>query len=146
MMDNIGPPAPVGGNKGDRNPRIRIEIAPGELIDKLTILDIKRRKITVPEALANIEAEFALLDEARALHVDQSDGLDALTAQLRAINEDLWEIEDAIRMCEAEQRFDAQFVELARSVYQTNDRRAAVKRQINALLGARFREEKSYAG
>jgi hypothetical protein len=82
---------------------------------------------------------------ARDLHVPGSDDLVRLTARLKVINEALWDIEDAIRCCERTQDFGPRFIELARSVYHQNDQRAAVKRQINDLLGARLIEEKSYA-
>lgn len=124
---------------------VSVEIAPGELIDKITILQIKSERISDAAKLKNIRAELAALDGARAALIEESEALTALTADLKAINEALWEIEDAIRDCERAQDFGAEFVRLARAVYQTNDRRADTKRQINDLLGAAFSEEKSYA-
>ena len=124
---------------------IAVEIAPGELIDKITILEIKAERMTDAAKLHNVRFE---LEEMRLYHhrsLPQSAELAALTAQLRAINEELWEIEDDIRQCERSQDFGPHFVDLARSVYRINDRRAAVKRSINVLLGSRLIEEKSYS-
>lgn len=140
-------PVPPPGDRAENQPmRLLVEIAAGELIDKLTILEIKRERIADPEARANIETEYAMLDAVRVRELPASETLEALTAELRAINEKLWQIEDDIRLCESDGLFDADFVALARSVYRTNDRRAEVKRQINDLLGSRLFEEKSYAG
>jgi hypothetical protein len=123
---------------------IRIEVAPGELIDKLTILEIKRERIVEPAKLANVEVEFATLQSAYEAAVPDSDALLALRAQLRDVNARLWDIEDEIRDCEREQDFGPTFVALARAVYRTNDRRSEIKREINALLGSSLIEEKSY--
>lgn len=123
---------------------IVIEVAPGELIDKLTILQIKSERIDDPEKLRNVRRELEALTAARRRAVRPSMQLDALTAQLKATNEQLWEIEDAIRRCEAARDFSDRFVELARSVYRTNDRRSELKRQINELLGSTIVEEKDY--
>ena len=118
-----------------------IEVAPGELIDKLTILAIKLDRIDDPAKRANVRREHEML--ARA-HPGDVAPLDALTAELRAVNASLWEIEDRIRDCERLGDFGADFVALARAVYKTNDRRAALKRAINDTLGSRLVEEKSY--
>ncbi len=107
---------------------IRVEIAPGELIDKITILIIKRERIDDPDKLVNVQTEIEVLESARDSALDRSPALDQLTAELKSINEQLWKIEDAIRICERENDFGPRFIELARSVYQTNDRRADVKR------------------
>jgi tetratricopeptide (TPR) repeat protein len=124
---------------------VTVEIAPGELIDKVTILEIKSARLTDADKLANVRRELAALVAARERAVPPSADLARLTAELKAANEALWEIEDGIRRCEHGQDFGPRFIELARSVYRTNDRRAALKRRINELLGARFLEEKSYA-
>jgi hypothetical protein len=124
---------------------VTVEIAPGELIDKITILQIKAQRITDADKLRNVRAELATLSATRDRALPAVPGLAALTAELRAINESLWVIEDDIRRCEREQDFGPRFVELARSVYHQNDRRAAVKRRINELLGSTLREEKQYA-
>ncbi|MBP88913.1 MAG: hypothetical protein CMJ64_19730 [Planctomycetaceae bacterium] len=124
---------------------ITVEIAPGELIDKITILEIKSERITDAAKLENVRIELATLEAARDSAVSASPELTDLTAQLKAINEALWEIEDDIRDCERDKDFGEKFVDLARSVYKSNDQRAALKRDINVLLGSRLVEEKSYA-
>ena len=123
---------------------IFVEIAPGELIDKITILEIKSERIADPGKLKNVCVELDVLEKARDEAIQASPELDELTAQLKASNETLWDIEDEIRGCERNKFFGPRFIELARSVYRSNDRRAAVKRQINVLLGSRLIEEKSY--
>ena len=124
---------------------ILVEIAPGELIDRMTILVIKTERITDAAKLANVQIELETLQRARDAGVPASDELDRLTAELKAVNESLWEIEDDIRDCERAQDFGPRFIELARAVYVTNDQRAALKHAINDLLGSRIVEEKSYA-
>lgn len=125
--------------------RIPIEVAPGELIDRLTILAIKRERINDPEKLANIAREQDVLETARASHVPRSLDLPELERALRRVNERLWDVEDALRAHEAKSDFGPAFVELARAVYRNNDERARLKRCINALLGSDIAEEKSYA-
>ncbi len=124
---------------------ITVEIAPGELLDKLTILEIKSERMTDAAKLANVRAELATLTAARDRAIRASAALDELTSELKRVNEALWEIEDEIRVCERQADFGPRFIELARSVYHQNDQRAAVKRRINDLLGSRLIEEKSYA-
>ncbi len=124
---------------------VAVEIAPGELIDKITILEIKRARIGDPDKLANVAHELALLSAARERALPASEALAGMTDELRTTNEALWDIEDRIRACEARAEFGAEFVALAREVYRTNDRRAAIKRRINELLGSAIVEEKSYA-
>jgi tetratricopeptide (TPR) repeat protein len=126
-------------------PPLRVEISAGELIDKITILQIKSERIRDPTKLGNIRAELATLEAANHCGVCPSAELTALRDELRSINEALWTVEDELRKCEQNQDFGLRFVELARSVYRHNDRRAALKRQINELLGSRLIEEKSYA-
>jgi Tetratricopeptide repeat len=123
---------------------IHAAIAPGELFDKLTILEIKAERIKAGTKLDHVLYELGGLRAARDAAIGRTAELDALVAELRSVNEALWEIEDAIRTCESRQDFGPRFVELARSVYCTNDRRAAVKRRINELLGSAITEEKSY--
>jgi hypothetical protein len=124
---------------------IRVEIAPGELIDKITILEIKLERIEDVQKLANVRLELETLVAARDDALPSSDDLTRLTARLKAINEKLWDVEDHIRNCERNKEFGTRFVELARAVYHTNDERAAVKRQINECLGSHLVEEKSYS-
>jgi tetratricopeptide (TPR) repeat protein len=127
-------------------PPPRIETSAGELIDKITILQIKSQRIRDDAKLANVRAELATLVAANHCSLRPSAELTALSDELRSINEALWTVEDELRLCEQNQEFGSRFVELARSVYRHNDRRAALKRQINELLGSRLIEEKSYAG
>ena len=125
--------------------KIRVDIAPGELIDKLTILEIKLENIKDERKLANIRGEYAELMQAFRASVMETDRLRALTAELKRINAALWKIEDDIRDQERAGSFGQAFVDLARSVYRTNDRRAAIKREINELLNSAIVEEKSYS-
>lgn len=127
-------------------PPVSVPTAPvswGELLDKITILEIKETRLTSPDALSNVRRELALLREVAAGVLDRP-GIPALTRHLRDVNTALWQIEDDIRRREARQQFDDRFVTLARAVYRTNDDRAAIKRRINLLLGSELVEEKSY--
>jgi hypothetical protein len=116
----------------------------GELLDKITILEIKRERIGDPAALRNVAREHDHLCDIAAPVEGQPD-IAPLMARLREVNRLLWDIEDQIRMKEASADFGPEFVQLARSVYKTNDIRAAVKRQINLVLNSAIVEEKSYA-
>ncbi|MEE4329575.1 MAG: DUF6165 family protein [Wenzhouxiangella sp.] len=121
-----------------------IPVAPGELLDKLTILDIKSERIGDPDKLANVRRERELLDQVWRDSGLESEEIFALREHLKSVNESLWEIEDAIRDEERAGRFGKRFIELARSVYLTNDKRAALKKAINQALGSDIVEEKSY--
>lgn len=123
---------------------IRIDVSVGEIMDKLTILDIKAEKIEDKDKLTNICKERDSLLPAIALPAYYTEKIQELRAELKQVNLRLWEIEDAIRLKEAEKCFDAEFIELARSVYFTNDRRAALKKKINMETGSELVEEKSY--
>ncbi len=122
-----------------------IPVSWGELLDKITILQIKSERMKDAAKLANVRGELELLERVRDRQAAGPEGLAGLVAELRAVNERLWEIEDAIRGCERRRDFGEEFVELARSVYFTNDRRADLKYRINRLLGSQVVEEKSYA-
>jgi len=124
---------------------IRVPISPGELIDKITILQIKSDRMTDPAKLANVRTELELLQTTWRSSPHAAYDIQHEWAELRRINEALWDIEDKIRDKERERQFDQEFIELARAVYITNDERAAVKRTINTKLGSRIVEEKSYA-
>ena len=124
---------------------LEVPIAPGELIDRITILEIKSERLDNPQALNNVRRELALLSATRDQHLPASTQLTGLTTALKTINETLWVIEDDIRNCERRQDFGARFIELARSVYFSNDKRAALKKEINLLLNAELMEEKSYS-
>lgn len=123
---------------------ITIEVGPGELIDKITILRIKSERMSDEAKLANVRHELAVLDAARNANLEDSAELRRLEEGLKAVNEALWVIEDDIRQCEADKDFGPTFIELARSVYKQNDKRAALKKEINVLTGSRIVEEKSY--
>ena len=123
---------------------IPVAIAPGELIDKITILAIKLERIHEPAKLKNIHREMEVLAHTGAEGLAPSEELDRLTEELKAVNERLWQIEDDIRACEAAGDFGPRFIELARAVYINNDQRARAKRDINLLLGSDIIEEKSY--
>ncbi len=124
---------------------ILVPISPGELLDKITILRIKAARITDPAKLHNVRVELEALERTwRECGAAIAAVADDEAALLR-VNETLWEIEDKIRDKERAQRFDAEFIELARAVYVTNDERAAIKKRINLALGSRLVEEKSYA-
>jgi hypothetical protein len=124
---------------------IRVPVSPGELIDKITILEIKSERMTDAKKVANVRTELAmLLSTWQDSHYATID-IGAEWKSLREINGKLWVVEDDIRDKERDREFDARFIELARSVYVINDERAAVKRKINEKLGSSIVEEKSYA-
>ena len=114
----------------------------GDLVDKITILEIKTERISDSAKLENVDRELELLRDACPIELSR---IDELRRELKAVNERLWTIEDEIRDCERNGDFGPRFVELARSVYKTNDRRADIKRKINLATGSRLMEEKSYS-
>lgn len=124
---------------------ISVPVSPGEVIDKITILEIKSERMADAAKLANVREELRLLEQTWREAAADSPDISAERAELKRVNEALWEIEDAIRLEEKARRFEARFIELARAVYVRNDERAAVKRAINVKLGSRLVEEKSYA-
>ena len=123
---------------------ILIPISPGELLDKITILRIKSERIQDPIKLANVRNELEMLDNIWSQSVTEDPTIKQLTEELTSINEALWDIEDDIRDEERGKRFGDRFIELARSVYVTNDKRADAKKKINLHLGSEIVEEKSY--
>ena len=123
---------------------LQVPVSPGEVLDKITILEIKSERITDPEKVANVRAELALLQETWASNIRDSKIIRDLHAKLKEINEALWEIEDDIRDKERAREFDDRFIELARAVYVTIDRRSQVKKELNLHLGSEIIEEKSY--
>jgi hypothetical protein len=125
--------------------QILIEVSPGELIDKLTILEIKLKNMSDPDKLSNVQREYDTLGASLRNNIPNIPEIADLKAQLKCVNLQLWRIEDEIRLQEKASDFGESFVKLARSVYRTNDRRAAIKRHINDLLKSRIVEEKSYA-
>jgi post-segregation antitoxin (ccd killing protein) len=123
---------------------ILIPISPGELLDKITILQIKAERITDPVKVANVKTELDMLSKVWDESVESDDVITTLSAELKSINERLWEIEDDIRDEERNRRFGERFVELARAVYVTNDERADAKKKVNLHLNSTIVEEKSY--
>lgn len=123
---------------------ILVPVSPGEVLDKITILEIKSERIEEEDKLLNVRRELALLKQTWAQKVIEDKNIRRLHDQLKEINEALWDIEDAIRDEERNQRFEERFIELARNVYLTNDRRSRVKKELNSYLGSEIIEEKSY--
>jgi hypothetical protein len=126
-----------------RQGAIAIEVSPGELLDRLTILEIKLERLGEP-ARHNVEVEWRELRRSETESIPGSVDLQRLRGELRTVNEKLWDVEDALRVCERRADFGNRFVELARSVYRLNDERTALKRRINTFLGSPLQEEKSY--
>ncbi len=124
--------------------QILVPISPGELLDKITILEIKSERMSDEEKLSNVRRELSLLNQTWNERVSADDTIRRIHTELGNINEALWEIEDDIRDKEKAREFDQRFVELARSVYFTNDKRAAAKKELNTYLGSDIVEEKSY--
>lgn len=123
---------------------ILVPVSPGEVLDKITILEIKSERMTDEAKLVNVRHELELLKDTWARSVREDKVIRDLHSRLKEINEALWDIEDAIRDEERKQSFDERFIELARNVYFTNDRRSKVKKELNLHLGSRIVEEKSY--
>ena len=124
---------------------INVEVSLGEFLDKITILEIKSERILDPEKLVNINRELHRLREIWSCSSYSGTDIGKELKALRDINITLWEIEDEIREKEARQEFDERFIELARSVYFSNDKRAEIKRTLNTKLGSALHEEKSYS-
>jgi hypothetical protein len=124
---------------------VLVPVSWGEIIDKITILEIKAERLADAAKLANVNKELGELVAVREREFPAHAGLAVLSAELKAINEALWVIEDDIRDCERAKDFSQKFIDLARAVYVTNDQRAASKRKVNDLLGSALVEEKSYA-
>jgi prefoldin subunit 5 len=123
---------------------ILVPVSPGEVLDKITILEIKSERIDDQDKVANVRRELELLLGTWQQSVDDDDTVRRIHAELKSINEALWEIEDDIRDKERAKEFDERFIELARSVYVTNDQRANAKKELNVYLGSEIVEEKSY--
>ena len=123
---------------------ILIPISPGELLDKITILQIKAERIADPVKVANVKTELDMLSKVWSEAVEVDAEITALTTELKSVNQALWEIEDDIRDEERSRRFGERFIELARAVYVTNDERANAKKKVNLHLNSTIVEEKSY--
>ena len=124
--------------------KIYIESSVGELIDKITILEIKKEKISDKNSLEIIEREHSSLKESLKKNVKMTDELKNLWTELKSLNLKLWEIEDNKRLAEKNKKFDEKFIELARGVYKSNDQRSKIKLKINQLSGSRIIEVKKY--
>lgn len=123
---------------------IQVPVSPGEVLDKITILEIKSERISDAVKLANVKRELELLQASWQQSVDEDETVNRIHAELKTINEALWKIEDDIRDKERAREFDQAFIDLARSVYVTNDKRADAKKELNLYLGSEIVEEKSY--
>ena len=121
-----------------------VPISPGELIDKITILEIKSERMTDATKLHNVRTELALLSDTWRASAYSATNIDEEWRGLRGVNAELWDIEDLIRDKERAGEFDGEFIRLARAVYVRNDERAAIKKRINVKLGSLLVEEKSY--
>ncbi|MAH02322.1 MAG: hypothetical protein CMI70_00760 [Candidatus Pelagibacter sp.] len=124
--------------------KILTEISSGELLDKLSILEIKLNKIKKPIFLQEVKKEYDLLNKTKNNNINSSDKIDILYKNLKEINEKLWKIENEIRLCEKNSDFNDKFVQLARNVYFENDKRAKIKLEINKVLGSNIKEVKQY--
>ncbi len=130
---------------GGPPPLVRVAVSPGELIDKITILELKSERMTDQVKVANVTHELSVLREEARRHVPSDETVARLTAGLKAVNARLWDLEDEIRECERRKDFGAAFIGHARAIYRTNDERAELKKHLNLHLGSAIVEEKSYA-
>ena len=124
--------------------KILTEISAGELLDKLSILEIKLNKIKNPALLQEIKKDYNIINEAKNKNINSSNEINVLYTDLKKINEQLWEIEDKVRLCEKNSDFKDKFIQLARDVYLTNDKRSKIKLEINKILGSNIQEVKQY--
>lgn len=124
--------------------RVTLEVSAGELVDRITILELKAKRLPV-RCRAAVVRELRLARAVQRRAVSSSSALRALTRALRVVNRELWDLEEALRACEKRGDFGHRFVSLARGVYRTNDRRAALKRRLDELVGSELREHKSHA-
>ena len=125
--------------------RIQSEISSGELLDKISILEIKLKKIKDKENLKEINKEYAILKQSQNLNIKLTNELKDLFDELKKVNLNLWDIEDKVRICEKNKDFGEKFIELARKVYFNNDSRAKIKSEINKLSGSNIKEIKQYS-
>jgi tetratricopeptide (TPR) repeat protein len=131
--------------KNVTGPGPRVEVSWGELLDKISILNTKAKRMTSPASITNVRAELAHLNAIVSRLRPFPLEVDERCLNLRSVNEELWDVENALRACEKDQQFDAHFVELSRKVYKLNDKRAKIKQEINALMKSRFVEEKEHS-
>jgi hypothetical protein len=123
-----------------------VPISWGELFDKFTILELKLKRVASRDALDNVKKEYVALADIVIRALSENSDVAIHVQELRDVNKTLWDIEDSIRAKEAEKNFDDEFIQIARSVYLTNDERAKIKRLINDRMNSSFKEEKCYKG
>ena len=128
-----------------KSKKILTEISAGELLDKISILEIKLEKVEDTESLTEIKKEYEILTEVKNLNIEKNEKLKPLLIELKKINQNLWDIEDKLRVFEKNKDFGKTFVELARGVYFNNDKRAKIKSEINKILNSNIKEIKQYA-
>ena len=128
----------------NKSKKILTEISPGELLDKISILEIKSEKIKDKNNLLEISKEYKILKNAEQTNIIKNTEIENLCKMLKEVNLNLWNTEDQIRICEKNKDFGKKFVDLARKVYFNNDKRAKIKSKINEVLGSNIREIKQY--
>ena len=128
----------------NKSKKILSEISAGELLDKISILEIKLEKIKDKNSLNEINKEYKILKNAQNSKIETTDKIEKLFKEIKEINTNLWDIEDRLRICEKNKDFGKNFTELARKVYLNNDKRSKIKSQINKILGSNIREIKQY--
>ena len=128
----------------NKSKKILSEISAGELLDKISILEIKLKKIEDKKSHEEINKEYRILKEAQSLNVEITEKVKNLFNELKKINQNLWEIEDKLRICEKKKDFGKDFIELARGVYFNNDKRSKIKSEMNKILGSNIKEVKQY--
>ena len=129
----------------NKSKKIVSEISAGELLDKLSILEIKLDKIKNQNRQQEISKEYKILQKTKEMNIESTQEINQLIEEIKIINLKLWEIEDKIRVCEKNKDFGKDFIELARAVYLTNDKRAKIKSKINEMVGSNIKEIKEYA-
>jgi len=129
----------------NKSKKILSEISAGELLDKISILEIKLDKIKSKDSQEEINKEYIILKKAQDLNIKSSEKIKQLFREIKEVNQNLWEVENRIRMCEKKKDFGKKFIELSRAVYFNNDKRAKIKSEINEILGSNIKEIKQYA-
>ena len=127
-----------------KSKKILSEISAGELLDKISILEIKLEKVKDKTNLEEINKEYKILKEVQDSNIETTEKLKALFNDIKEINLNLWDIEDRLRICEKNKDFGQSFIELARGVYLNNDKRSKIKSEINKILGSNIKEIKQY--
>ncbi len=128
----------------NKSTKVLSEISPGELLDKISILEIKLEKIKDKNNLAEINKEYKVLKNAQNSNVEITDKIEKLFNEIKEVNTNLWNIEDKLRICEKNKDYGKNFIELARAVYLNNDKRSIIKLKINKILGSNIKEIKQY--